>query len=187
MWACENGHTEVCKVLIENGAAFNIINNKQESALSIAVKKGYTELCKSIIENACLACPSKEEVNVSRARFREALLSMKKRGMHKDLLFEILSIDPEFKGGFIAVLYYDLCNGYEVGERFNLLCKKLYEYTIGELKIFMDSACNGVDNNNVELKSILDSTTLEKNFGKVIRTNINQRLGLMKAQEKIVK
>ena len=183
------GHFAMCKLLIENGAAFNIINNKQQSALSIAAKKGRTDLCKLIIENACLACPSKEEANVSRARFKEALLSLEKRGMHKDLWFKILSIAPEFKGGFIAVLYYDLCNGYAVGERFNLLSNKLYEYTIGELKKFMDRAFENIDDSNVELKSILDSTVLEENFGEVIRTNINERLGLMnaQAQEKIVK
>ena len=159
-----------------------IINNKQETALSIAAKEGKVELCKSIISNPVLACPSKKEANVSRMRFMKALLCLKERGMHKDIWFEILSIDPEFKGGFISVLYYDLCNGYAVGERFNLLCNKLYEYTIDELKIFMDRASKKIDGSNQELKSILDSTTLEKNFGEVIRTNINQRLGLMNAQ-----
>ncbi len=187
--AIERLNLDVGNLLAEHGAAFNIINNDQQSALCLAAEKGHTELCKSMIEKACLACPSSEEVKLSRARFMKALLCLEKRGMHKNLWFEILSIDPESKGGFIAVLYYDLCNGYGVGERFNLLSNKLYEYTIGELKIFMDQASKDIDDSNVELKSILDSTVLEENFGKVIRTNINQRLGLMnvQAQEKIVK
>ncbi len=187
--AVKYGHLDICQLLIENGAAFNIINNEQESALCLAAEKGHTELCKSMIEKACLACPSKEETNVSRARFMKVLLCLQKAGMLKDLCFEILSIAPEFKGGFISVLYYDLCNGYAVGKRFNLLRNKLYEYTIGELKKFMDRAMKNVDDSNDELKGILDSTVLEENFGEVIRTNINERLGLMnaQAQEKIVK
>ncbi len=186
IWAVYRGFLDVCSTLIENGAAFNIINNKQKSALSIAAKKGKAELCKLIIENACWACPSKDEVDISRARLKEFLLCMnrltKKSKVPKDIKFLIFQSQPELERDFVHVLYYDLCQGKQIGNWMDVLKNRVADYTLGELKLFMDCATLDLGDANQELKSILDSTVLEKNFGKVIRTNINERLGLMNAQ-----
>ncbi len=186
MGAVWNTYFAVCELLIENGAAFNIINNEQKSALSYAAKKGHTVLCKLIIENACWACPSKDEVDISRARLKEFLLCMKrltkKSKVPKDIKFFIFQSHPELERDFVHVLYYDLCQGKQIGNWMDVLKSRVADYTLGELKLFMDCAALDLSYANQELKSILDSTVLEENFGNVIRTNINERLGLMNAQ-----
>ena len=181
----------LCNVLIDGGSAFNILNKKNESALCLAAKNGRKALCEAIITNAVWGCPSKAEVDISRARIETFLLCLKRNKIHvsKDIKLKILLSHPELERDVVHVLYYDLCNGKEVDNWKDVLKCSVADYTIGELKLFMDCATQYVADNNVELKSILDSTVLETNFGKAIGININERLGHMasQAQEKIDK
>ena len=50
--ACSKGHTEIVKLLIENGAIVNLLSsNEKTTPLYQASKKGYTEIVKLLIEN----------------------------------------------------------------------------------------------------------------------------------------
>ncbi len=174
---------EGTKLLIDNGAPFNVLNNDMDSALCLAVKKGSAVLVNEILRNPVLRCLSKEMTNEYRKRFKEALLCMNRKKTEcfaKDLWFMILLGNSELEKEFVHILYYDLCNGYSVGKWFNLLCTKLYDYTIEELKVFMDRAGKKVTDDNHDLTKLLDSTLLEENFGEVIRTNMQKRLNLLK-------
>lgn len=51
MIAAENGHDEVCRLLIEKGADVNISDQLGDSALSIAASNGRSNLCALLIEH----------------------------------------------------------------------------------------------------------------------------------------
>jgi ankyrin repeat protein len=51
MWAADNGHTEVVKVLIKNGAAPNTQDFYGWTALMKAVYHGYTEIVQDLVRN----------------------------------------------------------------------------------------------------------------------------------------
>ena len=45
-WAAHNGHTEVAKLLIENGAEVDVRRNDGQTPLSLVVYKGHAEVAK---------------------------------------------------------------------------------------------------------------------------------------------
>ena len=51
LWASMHGHTEVCKLLLENDANVNHANEDGETALIWASHCGHTKLCKLLLEN----------------------------------------------------------------------------------------------------------------------------------------
>ena len=51
MNASQNGHTEVAKLLIENGAVVNKAENDGWTAFMSASRNGHTEIVKLLIEN----------------------------------------------------------------------------------------------------------------------------------------
>ena len=51
IWAADNGHTEICSLLVENGADVNQKNNNGYTALIWAASNGHKEVCSLLIEN----------------------------------------------------------------------------------------------------------------------------------------
>ena len=47
--AANRGHTEICKSLIERGAALNVQDNFQKTALEVAAEGRHTEIALSLL------------------------------------------------------------------------------------------------------------------------------------------
>ena len=54
MWAADNGHTEVVKILIKNGAAPNTQDLDVWTALMKAVYKKHVEIVQTLIKNGAV-------------------------------------------------------------------------------------------------------------------------------------
>ncbi len=196
VWACLNGHTEVAKLLIEQGADLNIQDVFSLTALRWACINDHTEVAKLLIEKGAVLNKQGEDSHTAlrwacihgHTEICKAILShaiilpeltekdfklmlyklWKKFQCSKDMRVAI-ALKLELKQLLYFASTKEYCNQFKDG--FLAKVDEIAEYTIEALMPMMVEVRN-LSGVTQEVKDLINPEHYEENFGVVLRKNI---------------